>query len=87
MEELLLFLAGLFEGGFGFGVEFVHIGFYLTLGLAGHAVDEKDAIEMVRLVLDGTGEQAATAELETFALRVRRAFAVESSVRRTPTST
>src|SRR6266571_4860706 len=33
-------------------------------GLFGHAVDEKDAVQVIALMLHGAAEQAATAELD-----------------------
>ena len=64
----LCFLEGVAGGvdqAVEFGFDFFQRGFV-------HAVDEEDAVEVVVLVLDGAGEEAAAAETDCFALAVQR---------------
>lgn len=56
------------RGGFAF--EFFDGGAVLDAGHLGHLVEDEDALEVIELVLDAAGEEAAGAEFEAFAVFV-----------------
>ncbi len=61
-----------FQTLFGFRLQCVKIrpnGFF---GLLVHAIDEKNAMEMIRFMLDSASQQAAATELDYFAFFVER---------------
>ena len=66
--RLRLFL----QGRLGFRLEGIQLGLQLQLGLFFHAVNEQDAIQMIGLMLDRAGQQAAAAERNRFAVGVQR---------------
>jgi hypothetical protein len=60
-----------FERGLGGGLKLVQFGLQSGLGVALHAVNKKDAVEVIVFVLDGARQQAAAGELDGFAFQAQ----------------
>src|SRR5579872_1945203 len=58
------------QDGLGGGLKVFELGLQLALGIGVHPINEEDAVQMVGLVLDGPGEEAAATEFDALAFLV-----------------